>query len=282
MNEITKNKRWRSPSYPSVNLPTAIEKARGLFEKEGHNLTPLEVVSKHWGYKPGGGGTHQLVAALSYYGLVEVDGMKDQRKIKITDDTFKVIMDNREYSSERDQILKELVLKPQLYNDIYHKWQNGYPSDESLRHYLVVERKFNPKNVNDFMRDLKESFSFAKVYDTDIILPENESETEGESDNGERDVNTLPENGENKFHEDKPPKPIEKPYTPPPNPLSQYQLDMNEREIAYYPVGQSASIKLVARGEITKQSIIKLRRLLEINEDDFPDDTSQSNKTQEQ
>lgn len=262
-----KPKRWRSPSYPSISLPTAVEKAKVIMDKEGQHLTAIDVAAKHFKYKAVGGGINQLIAALSYFGLIQVEGMKERRKIKVTEDAYRIIMDTREVSSERDQLLRELALKPALYKEIYDKWLGDFPSDESLKHYLVVERKFNPNNVNEFMKDLKESFQFAKLYDTDILSKEEKSKTEGESDSGGKEKKSLPDNGGEKPNEEKPPKKDE---ITPPKPPSRYEKNMNEREIANYPVGENSTIRLIASGDITLQSIETLIDNLQIYKKVFP------------
>src|SRR4051794_41034670 len=117
MNEIDepKRKRERSPSYPAISLGPAVEKAKDLYAIERSYLTPIDTILKDWGYRPRSGAGLVTVAALLKFGLLEDEGSGPNRKAKITEFAQRIIRDNREESPDRERLLREAALRPQIH-----------------------------------------------------------------------------------------------------------------------------------------------------------------------
>lgn len=154
----------RSPSYPAIDLKTAIDRARTFYQHEKRSAASVLVASQHWGYSFSSSGGKQALAALISYGLMEDKGSGDQRHVNLTDLAFRILLDERPESSERDEALRRAALMPKIHAELFGRWPDGLPSNPNLRHYLLIEKKFNENAVDDFIRQLRATADFAKIY----------------------------------------------------------------------------------------------------------------------
>src|SRR5262245_36165423 len=88
-------KKDRSPSFPFISLPKAIERARILAENHKRSPARLLTVAPSWGYGAKSSGLLQTVAALKQFGLIDDLGSGDERKIVLSDLAWKILMDAR-------------------------------------------------------------------------------------------------------------------------------------------------------------------------------------------
>src|SRR5437879_5540185 len=70
--------RVRSPNYPAISLPDAVQRIGQVFVKERQHLAPREVIVKGMGYGGVHGASLSAFSAALKYGLVEREG-KDFR-----------------------------------------------------------------------------------------------------------------------------------------------------------------------------------------------------------
>lgn len=154
----------RSPSFPSIDLKTAIERARIFYQHEKRLPANVAVVAKHWGYSPQSSGGKQVLAALLSFGLMEDKGSGDQRQVKLTDLALRILLDERPGSLERREALQRAAFMPKIHSELFTKWDESLPSDPNLRHYLLIEKKFNENGAADFIRQLRSTADFAGIY----------------------------------------------------------------------------------------------------------------------
>lgn len=172
-NEDNKGKRGtihRSPAYPAIDLKSAIERARQFYSAEKRAAANVRVAAEHWGYKFSSSGGKQVIAALLAFGLMEDEGSGEQRKVRLTDLALRIILDDRPDSKDRDDAISRAAMLPKIHQEILTKWPT-LPSDANLRHYLVLDRKFNENVVSDFIRELRNTILFAKITEYDNISP---------------------------------------------------------------------------------------------------------------
>jgi hypothetical protein len=171
-NEAAK-KRLRSPAYPYFNLETAIARARSFHQHEGRNAAPLAVAGTHWGYEAKSSAAAQAAAALMSFGLMQDEGTGDKRKVKLTQDGLKILLDKRPESHERDELVKNAALSPKIHKQIWDKWGAGI-SDDNLRHALLFdwEVPFNENSVDSFIREYRDTIRFAKLSESDKLNAE--------------------------------------------------------------------------------------------------------------
>jgi hypothetical protein len=173
-----KKSRTRSPAYPFINLAAALKRAKEFYSKEQRNAASVKVAVKHWGYDEKSSGGKQTTAALINYGLLKDEGIGDRRKVQLTQDALRVILDERPDSTEREQLIKKLALTPKIHKELWTKWGASMPSDGEIRHTLLVDwdPPFNDKAVDGFIKLYKDTIAFAKL---------------GESDQGQLEVNAA-------------------------------------------------------------------------------------------
>jgi hypothetical protein len=159
-----RNNIHRSPSYPAIDLKSAIDRAQVFYMHEKRSESSVSVAAQHWGYSIASSGGKQVLAALIAYGLMEDKGSADQRRVKLTDLALRILLDEREDSSERDEALRRAALMPKIHAELFAKWPNELPSNPNLRHYLLIEKKFNENAVDDFIKELRITADFAKLY----------------------------------------------------------------------------------------------------------------------
>jgi len=124
--------RVRSPNYPSMSLPSAIERIRSLYKAEGKNSVAREAMAKHIGFGSLNGASATALSALAKYGLIEASGEGEAR---ISELAMKIMHPHDQ--AEKDAALNEAAFKPTLFSEILEKWPDRPPSDESLRSYLA-------------------------------------------------------------------------------------------------------------------------------------------------
>jgi hypothetical protein len=165
----------RSPNYPMIDLGKALEKAEIIHGIYKMHEMPIGMAHERLGYKPHSGIGNQCVAALRAYGLLNVIGQGEQRKVSISTDGDRIIRK----APNRDQLLKEAALRPAINGEIWEHFSStgGIPTDDLLRHYLVWDRpdpKFNEKSVDGFIADFRATLALAKMEGGGIIGDEKE------------------------------------------------------------------------------------------------------------
>jgi len=115
----------------------------------------------HWGYSPTSSGGSAAVAAQKAYGLMQDSGEGSARKVGITPLGLAIVQDERVISPERDAAIRQAVLLPKIMADLWTRYGTELPSDDTLGHYLKVEREFNPNAVKDVIRIYKDNVAFA-------------------------------------------------------------------------------------------------------------------------
>jgi hypothetical protein len=273
MSAETKIKRTRSPNFPAITLEKSLSLVQTLFDKYSRNPIAGEVATKALGYSLKSSGGKQAIAALSAYGLIQVEGLGAEKKISISELAFKIIADPRSFSPERESTIREAAVNPPIFQKIIDHYPNGLPADDAaLEWELVSTYKFNRESVRDFITAFKGTLAFAKVYESGII----------------GDKHTPPEISNQEPQGDKPMAPqqeVMRPSLPRSAPLapSTFITDApeGEYEISRFFLGKDISVRILSSAPITKftqKTIDKLIRHLELDKEELrEDDIEKSN-----
>ena len=157
----SKRNRTRSPSYPYLDLPGALEKAAALWHAEGKHATSVSVAMQHWGYKEESSTGYSCVAALKKFGLVDHEGMGENRQVRLSGLALSILLDKNPDSPERRDALRAAALGPRIHAELWERYGNELPSEQSLRRFLVVERSFNETAVDELLDEYKVTMAFA-------------------------------------------------------------------------------------------------------------------------
>lgn len=137
----------------------------------------ISVMLPHWGFDSGKSANGmKLVAALKSYGLIGDQGLKENRKINITENGFKLLNLVKD-SSEYKEKLREAALSPEMYQYMWDTFDE-LPHFDAIKSHLVVEKKFNESAVKGFLDDYKQTIDFAELSKSDSISKEEEREEE--------------------------------------------------------------------------------------------------------
>lgn len=165
----------RSPSFPFIPLERALERAKQFYDEEKRGVAPYTRVVMHWKYTDSSSGGLQTVAALKAYGLLdEMGGSAKARQFKLSDLALRILLDQRPDSSERDAYLRQASLLPSVAQEVYTKWPDGLPSDSTLNHFLVLERKFNEATASMVIKIIKQNQQLTNASGADIESPVSE------------------------------------------------------------------------------------------------------------
>ena len=151
----------RSPSFPFIDLEAAIERAQQFYEAEHRNAAPSDVAVSHWGYTPKSSGGKQTLGALRAYGLLTGTG-----RVSLTSRALKIVVLG---APDRDKAIQEAALAPEEFNKLWTKHGQELPSDQSLRHELLINRGFNDNAVDRFINNYKTTVAFARLGDSDTM-----------------------------------------------------------------------------------------------------------------
>src|SRR5258708_23151736 len=166
-----KRKRTRSPAYPFVNLETAIAKAKQFYDKEQRNAANVGVAVTHWGYGSDSSNGAQTIAALTSFGLLQDEGIGDKRKVRLTQNALRILLDARPESKERAELIRQAALGPKIHQELWKKWGTNLPSDATLRHTLLLEwpTPFNENAVDYFIKEYRSTILYAKLLESDKV-----------------------------------------------------------------------------------------------------------------
>jgi hypothetical protein len=178
----------RSPSYPSVSLPVALERVKLLHDIWGQVEISVSDALDCWGYSPFGGAGHRLLSTMISFGLIDSSEIDNERWLRISRIALDKYISNQVSEYEKSDAIKEFALGPICYQLLWERWGYDLPADDKLKQFLVGELNLNPRMVPQFLRCYRETLEFAKGHglsetcddidfeDTDLNLDEDESE----------------------------------------------------------------------------------------------------------
>lgn len=148
------DKRLRSPNYPALSLPDAIEKVTALYRLQHTHSAPREVAVKSMGYNSLNGASATAISALHKYGLLERIG----DEVKISDRAMRILHPHS--PEERAQAVNEAAYEPPLFAELRERFPGQMPSDDLLRNYLV-RKGFAPGALTAVMSAYRETSEIA-------------------------------------------------------------------------------------------------------------------------
>jgi len=124
-------KRVRSPNYPALSLPEAVEKVHMVYRSQHTHGAPREVVVKGMGYAGLNGASATAVSALMKYGLLDRSG----DELKVSSRAMCIIAPHSQ--EEKAEALRDAAFSPPLFSELAEKFPDRMPSDEVLKNYLI-------------------------------------------------------------------------------------------------------------------------------------------------
>jgi hypothetical protein len=237
----------RSPRYPVIGLPEAIERVRGVYRADNRNKIPKSLVAEHMGYQGLNGKSLGIIAAVSKYGLLEggVDAMW------VTPLAVN-ILEREPDDPERIAAIREAAQKVDLYNEIDEQFPSK-ASDSAIRSFLIAKRQFLPDSAERLIRSYRETRdlvdALSGAYDSSV--------------SEETDVSAVAQSTALTLHQ-----PVQLVSTASIGQL----IDGSEREWLRGPLSRESSYRLIVAGEMGPREIGKLIKLLEAQKNVLDDE----------
>lgn len=155
-------KRTRSPAYPAISLPQAMELLSVIFRSFQAHAAPIEAIGEALDMKAGGSSLNVRISALKKYDLLEEleeskGGAKNYRVTKLAKDLLHL----PQGSIEHAEALRKAALMPVIYDTLWARFGPELPADSLIRSYLVRERNFNAQQVDGVIADFRSTVEFA-------------------------------------------------------------------------------------------------------------------------
>lgn len=184
-----KRRKHRSPSYPAVDLRTAIERARQLQRVAGAHPARVATVAGAWGYTAMSSNGLVTIAALKKYGLLEEIGSGPARELKLTRLGRELTFFAEETSEwvERAQVA---ALKPMLYKRLWVKYGPELPADSVMLPHLVFDLGFSEAAAQGALRRFRSSVEFARLADAGARVAPDEPDERGDFQASEEPLST--------------------------------------------------------------------------------------------
>ena len=170
-------KRTRSPAYPAIALPQAMDLLGVIFRSFQSHPAPMEAVGEAVGMKAGGSSLNVRLAALKKYGLIdELGDTKSGGKSYRVSALGKDLAVLPQASAEHAEALRKAALMPVIYESLWTRFGPELPADSLIRSYLVRERNFNAHQVDGAIADFRATIEYAGLAkEAADIAPETES-----------------------------------------------------------------------------------------------------------
>ncbi|PNG26438.1 hypothetical protein [Methylocella silvestris] len=252
-----KAKRERSPSFPFIPLPVAVQRLAAFEDYFKRHPAPARRAGLAWGMKGDSSQAGQTLAALKSFGLVEYSGAKDGLVASLSDDARNYL--RAQQDSIKREILSRLALRPRLIAMYWEKWGPDRPPDPVCLDDLVLKMSFNQAGAETFLKVYDATIAFAGLSHSDIV-PLQEAggiDYDGTSEVG--DVNkysaTLPQSPSNELAAQK----------------HRGVLMDGERELTTGLLSKGASFRLIVSGRIGEKEIERLIKKLELDKEILAD-----------
>jgi hypothetical protein len=262
---VTKETRVRSPNYPAISLPGAVELVRPLVEKDGKAGAPLEIAVSHMGFSSLHGQARAVISALRKFRLVDDQGGRIVPTATAIDIVRFPATHQRNIEAKR-----AAALSPAIYKAIIDRYgQNGeLPSDESLKPELETDFEFNRKATEAFLTGFRESLLYAGLVDGNRLLFPGEVAAAQPKEEVQQEGNDPMELQRQAPPVIKQEQPIQKASAP------QVATDAVGPSIKFdLPRGNVIEIRM--RSKVTKEEFDKVKRIFELAEVAFLEDRAE-------
>lgn len=145
----------RSPNYPAVSLPDAIEMAQKLWKKEQRTAVSPEVTVKAFGYGALSGPARVALGAMRKYGLLD----KTPNGFRLSDLALQVL--HPETVEAKQAAIREAAMRPELFRELSQTHLNA--SDDALRSHLINKKRFVERGTRQLIASFRDTMALAKA-----------------------------------------------------------------------------------------------------------------------
>jgi hypothetical protein len=125
------DKRLRSPNYPAISLPEAINRVTALYRAVHTHAAPRDVAVKGMGYNSLNGASATALSALHKYGLLDRAG----DDVKVSERALSILHPHT--PEEKAAAIRAAAGEPVLFAELAERFPGAMPNEDLLRNYLV-------------------------------------------------------------------------------------------------------------------------------------------------
>lgn len=146
--------KMRSPNYPALTLPQALEAASKLWEAEKRTPVSSETAAKSMGYKSLSGPARVAIGAMRQYGLVD---KTEKGHLRLSDLAVRALHADGE---ELLQARIEAAQKPALFMELSETHSDA--SENAIRSYLITKKGFAEDGARKAARTFREALGLVQ------------------------------------------------------------------------------------------------------------------------
>lgn len=143
--------RVRSPNFPVMSLPDAINRIEIIYDKEQTVPADRETLAEHLGYSGLNGASLKQLSALNKYGLLEDAGDKRFRVSKLA-----MAIMHPASAQEKADAIREAAEGPALFRQLDEQFDGQRPSETNLRSWLL-RNSFSKSAVDSVIKAYNET-----------------------------------------------------------------------------------------------------------------------------
>jgi len=152
----------RSPKYPFISLSKSIAQAGKLADFKKGGWVSEDQAAEAWSVGKDSSAVPQTVAALSQFGLLEMEGRGKERRVAPSGLARRIL------GSPKTELeaLQEAALKPEVFRELWEALQSKPGMDRSALVDLLTNNRswpFNPRAADEVLRLFDETMAFAEL-----------------------------------------------------------------------------------------------------------------------
>lgn len=146
--------KMRSPNYPALSLPTALEAAERLWKAEKRTPVSHETAATSMGFKSLSGPARVAIGALRQYGLID---KAEKGHLRLSDLAVRLLHGNPD---ERLKAQTEAAANPPLFRALGEAHLDA--SESAIRSYLMMKKGFAEDGARKAAKAFRETWALAK------------------------------------------------------------------------------------------------------------------------
>lgn len=164
-------RKGRSPNYPSIDLPTALQLARSVLDTFQMHQVPVDAIVSCWGYKSQRSGIAATkYASLKKFGLLIEESAGGARQARVSDLARSILQNPDEDKRLAD--IRRAALMPPLHKEFWEKYGAAMPPEPTLHYTLTTDLGFTESGAGEFIKQFMATidFTFGRADDAPVGL----------------------------------------------------------------------------------------------------------------
>jgi len=194
MEFVMAEKRKRSPSFPYIGMREGEQLLRAFYSSHGKIYVPIELAYKSLNLNPKSSTTKRTMSSLIGYGVIEDEGVKENKRVRITSLGTLLIKETRE--SNLLSLRRKIVLNDTMMETAFKKFGITLPSDKTMMSALQVDLGFMDRAATRFINVIHEDYAYADLCNYNPFASESQIDDTSSKQNDDDGLNQTNNNAE--------------------------------------------------------------------------------------